>query len=287
MFNTVTKQLKTVGLGSAHATDQYGSIALGADKNLYCIPRNSSHILKIDTNTQIPELLTDIPVSAEGNKWSGVIPHPNGKLYGVPRDATAVLEFDPITRTTALFGDITGLQKFSPGCLGPDKLMYAMPYNTAAVLEINPNRSIQLRGAAPAISGATWGTVLAPNGMLYGIPHNSQAIYKFDPVTKILTTIPLPTTTATAYIGGTLALDGLIYCWPYLERRVLIINPEDDSFEFVTLDIDIPSNLPLTEGGCMGPDGNLYSIAAAGQLVIKPFSKNKVAWAMSPYFNKT
>jgi hypothetical protein len=74
-----------------------------------------------------------------GNKWSGGILAPNGKIYGIPTTSESVLIIDPET-DEANITDISGLSggnKWRGGVLAPNGKIYGMPFNSDSVLKIN------------------------------------------------------------------------------------------------------------------------------------------------------
>jgi hypothetical protein len=95
-----------------------------------------------------------------------------------------VLEIDPNTRTTALFGNLSGTSKWLGGVLAPNGKIYGIPYNSTQVLEIDPNtKTVSLFGS---LSGRYkwYGGVLAPNGKIYGIPFDSTQVLEISGVTN-------------------------------------------------------------------------------------------------------
>ena len=54
----------------------------------------------------------------------------------MPRNSTQVLEIDPITKTTSLFGSLSGIDKCYGGVLASNGKIYGIPSNSTQVLEI-------------------------------------------------------------------------------------------------------------------------------------------------------
>ena len=71
-----------------------------------------------------------------GNKWSGGVLAPNGKIYAIPQNSTFILEIDPSNNTTSTFGNFVGSTKWYGGILAPNGKIYGIPASIANILQI-------------------------------------------------------------------------------------------------------------------------------------------------------
>src|SRR5690606_35428099 len=85
---------------------------------------------------------TNMGVDLSGsNKWYGIAPGPDGKLYCAPRDATDILVIDPATGTATRtnFGlGLSGSNKWYGIAPGPDGKLYCAPFSATDILVISP-----------------------------------------------------------------------------------------------------------------------------------------------------
>ena len=54
--------------------------------------------------------------------------------------STQILEIDPINRTTTLFANLPGVNKWVAGVLGSNKKIYGIPHGASQILEVTINR---------------------------------------------------------------------------------------------------------------------------------------------------
>ena len=118
------------------------------------VPRS---VLIVDPTTNASDTSTLAGLSSEGSKWAGGVLARNGRIYGIPHNATSVLVIDPAagshhtrrqsmcvcgmdagTMTTKMTGLGSGL-KWWGGVLGPDGMIYCIPFQASSVLVIDPN----------------------------------------------------------------------------------------------------------------------------------------------------
>ncbi len=117
---------------------------------------------------------------------------------------------------------------------------------------------------------------LAPNKKIYVAPHALHGFLIIDTVNNSLT---LRGYSGAAYdfawAGTVLAPTGKLYGIPYTERRIIVINPADDSYSFIDTGDTTPAKWA---GGVLAPNGLIYGIPNNSNkfLVINP-SNNTVS----------
>ena len=214
---------------------------------IYCIPSNAKHVLKVDLITKVTTL---IPISGynakefpnfsidTSNKWYGGIVGRDNCVYGIPYRTCAVLKIDCTNDTATLIGPDYGTTKYNwHGGIQVHGKIYAHPSHADTVLVIDTNvenrdNNISQCSEIPIIRGAN-------------------------------DTDPTPTY---KWLGGSIGLDGNIYC------------PACDTSS--VLKIDVTTNACTTfghtgtlnnkwQGGILGRDGCIYCIPASGTYVCR------------------
>lgn len=182
-INNIEPDMVFMAANSAStATDcHYGSIQLGLDGKLYCIPFNSEFVMIIDPVTDTFEEINFGLSLTDQEKWLGSFLGSDGKIYGVPYDAQDFLIIDPSTKTAIrsplnIAASLTGTAKFAGACPGPDGRFYCPPANPtqAGVLIVNTDSYISpascvvgLTGIVPAGADRYNGLTQTPAGTLY------------------------------------------------------------------------------------------------------------------------
>jgi hypothetical protein len=172
---------------------------VGADGHVYCVPCNSSAVLKIDTQTHTLSTFGDEAMMTGAQKWYGGLVAGDGHVYCIPQNADSVLKIDLVKQQTFLiaqgmFGQ--GEHKWHGGTYSArDGCIYGFPNNAEKVLRIDP--------AARGGEGAA--TLLGDKTIIVGGAHRTDGKYKYD--------------------GGVVGSDGCIYCIPGDADRTLKITP--------------------------------------------------------------
>jgi len=117
------------------------------DGRLYCSPFNANSVLVVDPRT---EKITFMHGAGSGDcKWSGIAPGMDGRLYCVPSRANSLLVIDPgdadqegCAEVARLFHEFEGQlgkgnSKWSGLCVGLDRQLFCVPYNSSHTLTIN------------------------------------------------------------------------------------------------------------------------------------------------------
>lgn len=130
---------------------KYLGAVVGGDGNVYCIPSDADHVLRIDTCTGE---LHAIGESLENekfvqNKWQNGFLGRDGAIYGIPLKAETILRVVPATgevRTIQPCGPLRGFNKWEGGVQAGDDL-YCMPLKCRAVLVIKPGPELPVSQA--------------------------------------------------------------------------------------------------------------------------------------------
>ena len=163
-------------------------------------------------------------------KWHSFIHGAHGCMYGIPRDARHVVKFDPVDKSITEIGQDLGIEEWK------------------------------------------WrrGVLAKSNHCIYCPPYSSTQILKIDTIngTTELLDIDLPLGRG-RWISGALAHDGCIYFMPFNGRRILKLNPENDSV--CSVGSDLGPRLCKFAGTVLGNgnDGCLYGIPFESRCIIK------------------
>ena len=117
---------------------------------------------------------------------------------------------------------------------GTDGSIYGIPCSARKVIKFNPvDKSITHIGPDLGDEEKWWTGAMSGNGIIYCVPWtlNRRCILKIDTNTDTVTELDVefPEQLQFAWISGALALDGCIYYMPSRARRILKLDPSDDS----------------------------------------------------------
>jgi streptogramin lyase len=172
-----------------------------------------------------------------------------------------------IMKTFGDYGDT--IAKWVGGALAPNGNIYAAPYNTNAILKIDPiDETSSTIPVNLEVSVANYrGIVCAKNGKLYTIPSGQvapiQKVLEFDPQNnshRFFTDSPEGN-----WYGGVLAPNGNIYGIPFGASSILEINPTAGTATTST----ISNNVDGYVGGVLGPNGKIYCIPFSATTVLE------------------
>jgi hypothetical protein len=178
-------------------------------------------LLKKEIMTE-PSLTTLIGDNIDGGdyKWSDFVDGGNGFLYGIPSNARRVVKFNPLDKSLTEIGPDLGDGEFKWEC-----------------------------------------GVRANNGRIYCVPAFAEHILKIDindGTVETLDNVELPETGCDLWSSGALAADSNIYYMPYNARRIMKLNPDNDSLSSVGDDLGEDGFKYV--GTVVGNDDCLYSI---------------------------
>ena len=139
--------------------------------------------------------------------------------------------------STLVGPSIEGAYKWRASVTGSDNCIYGIPYKARRVVKFDPiDKSLTEIGPDLGDRRAWYSGVLANNGCIYCLPvfshWNTLKINTADGTVTILD-IRLPENGSWLWISGALGLDGCIYYMPADARRILKLNPEDNSLLLV------------------------------------------------------
>lgn len=254
------------------STRGYWGAVLATNGNIYCVPSDFtldnpkvmvinpetddiSYIDVTGTNWPSGDGLTGGIGNANGDDvWYGGALAPNGKIYCMPARGTSILVINPFLGTAQC--DIAGLSGFA----------------TAPISGGQANKYA--------------GCVLGPNGKIYGFPGvYATNVIEIDPNTDTYITTSLSISGGRKCVGGTLGMDGRIYCSTDNAGVIAIITIQP------TLSITTISS-PRGNGTCLAPNGNIYilpNLSGGGLCQIRTITTNiqtQERWMLAPEFNK-
>lgn len=126
------------------------------------------------------------------------------------------------------FGSFPTTGKWAYGALADNGYIYGTPFQTSAVLKLNPSNNSATTFPGPGSSNNQWiGLIKAQNGKLYGVPARNPNVLVIDPADDSTTTFVAAD--FNEFYGGALADNGIIYCCPFSRDTVLKIDPSTDT----------------------------------------------------------
>jgi hypothetical protein len=298
------------GLTGITGSNKYRGGVLGPNGKVYCIPGSATNVLVIDPIGDTYYYPIGLTGLTNSNKFEGGVLATNGKIYCIPRANPTgdVIVIDPIGDTYYVPAGLTNVTRnnhaLCSGVLAQNGLIYSIPVN-----DLNSNTNILVIN--PFTDGFTYpagltnttifygyfGGVLAPNGKIYATAGTSDRVLVIDPLTNGftfpsgltglsgLTNIAIPVKN----VGAVLAPNGKIYCSPYFDNKVLVIDTDTNTYSYPVglTNIGILNDGNYAGGVCT-PNGVIYMIPsnATSVLKIKTGLPKYPNWMLDPYFNK-
>ena len=155
---------------------------------------------------------------------------------------------------------------------GKNGFLYGIPYCARRVVKFNPvDKSLTEIGPDFGDGEAKWLCgVRANTGSIYCAPHCANHILKIkrsDGTVETLDNVELPETGDDLWASGALATDNHIYYMPYNARRIMRLNPDNDSLSSVG--DDLGGEWCKYMGTVVGGDDNVYGIPHCARRIIK------------------
>eukprot|EP00038_Savillea_parva_P011835 m.200439 g.200439 ORF g.200439 m.200439 type:complete len:428 (+) comp21051_c0_seq1:132-1415(+) len=256
-----------------------------------CLPSNASTVLCIDPATQDVFTMGDGHPAMKGDwLWHGGALGDDGCVYGVPCNAEQVLKINPRTREVTVIGPtFEGRQKWYGGIKAASGAIYGIPHTARGVLKIDPaTGECSVIGDELVEGGWKWhgGTTNRDGTIIYGFPNHADSVLRIDTTTDTVTVIDgadvlksgrhrVPQDGKYKYLGGAVARDDNLYCFPCDAERALMINTHTDTLhtigpEFLHDEIGLCVN--KWQNGFACRDGAVYAIPqrAPGLLRVLP-----------------
>ena len=197
--------------------------AVGQDGKIYCGRHNEKGFLIIDPDVGKAYTFGGAPEWQNSQQESGMVSHPNGKIYTCPASNGSIKEIDPLNKTyydwypgtspgfefsQTVGGSIYPAQKFCNGVVAPNNnCIYYIPDAADQILKVDPSTRTQTligtqcpyQGFEPTSTNyKTWNNsgrhkyiqgVLGKDGNIYmfGNTANNPRISKLDPRTDTVT----------------------------------------------------------------------------------------------------
>jgi len=169
-----------------------------------------------------------------------------------------------LTNHDGTFPEIQGDDKWSSFVDGKNGFFYGIPNNAARrVVKFNPvDKSLTEIGPDLGWGEYKWSCgVRANTGSIYCAPYCADHILKIDTTiqgtVETLYDVELPETGDMLWASGALATDNFIYYMPYWARRIMTLNPDNDTLSSVG---DDPGGGGMYSGTVVGNDDCVYGI---------------------------
>ena len=236
-----------------------------AHGSVFGIPAYVDYVLVIDTATHALSYF-NIPFTNTGDyKFAGGVLAASGDaIYGIPSYSNIVLKIDAVARAAVSnwpgLNVGHGVNKWAGGALGPNGLIYGVPYTSTSVLIIDPATDTVDTTSIAGLSGdAKWtDAATATDGRIFCMPFSKGTVLVIDPFTHMTRELPVPNSRAQAYRGAVIAGNGLIFGIPFKETSALVVNPFDDTLDKLALP-EVPGQLKFI-GGVVAPNGHVLAI---------------------------
>jgi hypothetical protein len=174
---------------------------------------------------------------------------------------------------TTLIGDeIQGDEQWSDFVDGGDGFLYGIPFNATRVVKFNPlDKSLTEIGPDLREGKYKWKCgVRANTGSIYCAPYCADHILQIDTIqgtVETLDNVELPETGDFLWESGALATDNNIYYMPSNARRIMRLNPDNDTLSSVGDDLGRGGYKYI--GTVVGNDDCLYGIPNIATRIVK------------------
>ena len=186
-------------------------------------------------------------------KYFGTVVGNDDRVYGIPYGETRIIKFDPANPDTSSTVGEGAEEDFEcgSGVLAGDGYIYAV-HDSGQVLQIDTanNNYTWIGDRIFSGSGKGWGDpIVGVDKCIYCPPFDAIRVLKFDPETQQLPSLVGDDLGEGRFkwVGGALATDGVIYCFPITAKQILVIDP------FKKLSMTLQNNLRQhpQELGCL------------------------------------
>lgn len=224
----------TISIPGLNTTFKWHSSVITQNGTVYAIPRTDTRVLIVNTITNNYTFVNAAPTGVD--KFSSSVLAPNGKIYCPPfLGFSNFLIYDINTNvadTSSLIAPV-GF-KYQGACCGPDGNLYFVPFTATStsghilryIVSTNTLDSSTLPIAT--LTGGLFNYAcakLAPDGFIYICPLNQNSVVAFNPITNVINTTSMVVSGGNGKTTtGTLAQNGKIYCPPFENTRIIVVN---------------------------------------------------------------
>jgi hypothetical protein len=108
---------------------------------------------------------------------------------------------------------------------------------------------------------------LAPNGYIYAIPNKYNKVAKINPADDSITEFGSFNRAIFNWWSGVCTKDGIIYCTPYNDPRILKINTNNDTVSYLACNaVTNGENFAMT---ILGANGKIYMVPCAYEFIME------------------
>jgi streptogramin lyase len=288
VYNPDTQMLDFFGTVSADTSKWQGGVVImvGAVPYMYCVPKNSTTMAKVNLNTRAVTTFGVFPGAAA---YAGAVLDPKGGgFYLIPHNASQPARVDVSTDTVTSFGVVDpAIQKYKSAALAPNGKIYCCPEDATDILVIDPVTDTTATIAGIPAGSEKWkGAAFSPvTRKIYCAPRNATSVLEIDPATDTFATFGV-LGAGDKYNGIVAAGDGKLYCFPADATDILAIDPTGPSVSTFGV---VAGGSPKTTAGVLMKNGQILAIprSVGNVLLIKPGNQTQpTETLLSAFFNK-
>ena len=258
-----------------------------SDTCIYCIPQSASHVLRIDTTTDVCSFLPSAPLVGR-YKWYGGVVGKDGAIYGIPHNAASVLRIHQ--NQVTLHGMYPDAHKWHGAAVAGDGTIVCVPANANYVLCIEPASPMpnlyELHPTSPDVIRTGQhrddgkykylGSTRGSNGCVYCFPSGSEYVLKVDTVSRSVENIgpnlvQMERMVQNKWQNG-IRQGNVIYAIPLSAESVLRIDvtAQQPHEQVTTWRLPIPhAGLAKWEGAVLASNGVIYCMPNNHKAVLR------------------
>jgi hypothetical protein len=215
-----------VGIGSFVGSLKYCGGVLASNGKIYFIPSSAAQVLVLDPSDDTTYTFGTGTFTSSGMAWLGGCLDKTGKyIYCAPWAGSKVLKINTETDTVTELGSYGGGNKWGGGAMGSNGHLYFSPVDVTTVMKIDTDTdNISLIGSLSSAGNKWYSAVTSKEGNIYFLTLSAEPHLKLTLPGETFSNV---TSTVSSSWGGTLGVDGLIYC-----RQETINTTTDTSTSF-------------------------------------------------------
>ena len=209
----------------------WASCATALDGCIYFMPYNARCIMKLDPNNgDAMSSVGDVLGDGYG-MYTGTFVGIDGCVYGIPYNSKRIIKYDPINDITSFVGEEadTNFKCEGNGALGRDGCIYVIiPYRKILKIDTTNNSHCFIGNCVESDYYRCSDAILGIDGCIYWPPAYTRRILKYDPhanKTSLVGDDYGYSSSQHKWFAGSLASDGVIYCFPAGAERIMCIDP--------------------------------------------------------------